>query len=421
MSRPPVAARTFAMMLLATVTFVACSSRAPERMVIERADLAAPPAGPGASTPYLATAADGSLWASWIEPGPDSVWMLRAAHRAAAGTWSPAQTIVRDSLLFANWADFPSIAVDARGRLIAHFLRRTGGGKYAYHAWVTSSIDSARTWSAPQRLHADTGNGEHGFAALVPNADGSVDAAWLDGRGTAAAHTGMSHDGESTGAMSLGAGGLDSTLRVRRDTLLDIRTCDCCQVAGAALPNGAIFAYRDRSPDEVRDIAVVRRTGAQWQPSAVVHADGWVTKACPVNGPAIATRGERAALAWFTNARDSAKVQVVRSTDAGATWSTPARIDDGTPLGRVDIEMLADGSALVVWLERTGKGVAEVRAKRVSADGAVSAALTVASTTDARPAGFPRLAVAPAGSVFIAWRELSTPSQLRLAQLTVRP
>ncbi len=399
----PLALATLALATLGLLAGAACrdtASRVPTPLVV--ADTA-PAAGAGASTPYLAAAADGSLWMSWMEPGADSVWSLRLAHRPVRGDWAAPVTIIRDSLLFANWADFPSVIADVRGRLVAHFLRRSSPGKYSYDAWVTTSADDGATWSAPQRLHSDTSATEHGFAALVPQADGSTLAAWLDGHAT---------DGEH-GEMSLGVGGVDSTLRVRPDTMVDLRTCECCQVAGARTPTGAIVAYRDRSPDEIRDIAVVRLEHGRWTAPAIVYADRWVTRACPVNGPAISARGQEVTLAWFSNARDTAKVQVAFSADAGVTWSAPLRIDDGQPVGRVDVEALPAGGALVTWLERTGAQEAEIRTRRVGSGG-MSAAAVIARTADARTAGFPR-AVATERGVFVTWRELTTPSRIRMA------
>jgi hypothetical protein len=369
----------------------------------------APAAGDGATTPHLVAASDGTIWMSWMEPGPDSVWSLRVAHRVPRGQWSAPRTVIRDSLLFANWADFPSIAVDARGRVIAHFLRRSSAGKYSYGAWITASTDSGATWSAPQRLHSDSSATEHGFAALVPQPDGSTFAAWLDGHAAFGEH----------GEMSLGFGGLDSNLKVVRDTMLDLRTCDCCQVAGARTSAGVIFAYRDRTADEVRDIAVVRYEDGKWHAPAIVHADGWVTKACPVNGPALSARDRGVALAWFTKASDSAKVNLAMSKDLGATWGAPIRVDDGDPIGRVDVEYLLDGGALVTWLERTGKGTAEIRAKRIGANGAVSKHVTVAQTSDTRPVGFARITAAKDLGVYVSWRELGTPSKIRMALLEV--
>lgn len=405
MTRPHIFA---AALLLAA----ACGGlKAPVDAPVLTADIA-PAAGPGASTPHLTAAPDGGIWMSWMEQGTDSVWMLRAAHRKVRGTWTEPRTIVRDSLLLSNWADFPSIVVDAKGRLVAHFLRRSSAGKYSYGAWVTASSDSGATWSAPQRLHSDSSATEHGFVSLVPQPDGSTMAAWLDGHATLMAN------GEH-GEMSLGFGGIDSTLKVRQDTIIDLRTCDCCHVTGVRTSAGVLFAYRDRTADEVRDIAVVRYEDGKWFAPAIVHDDGWVTKACPVNGPALSARDRGVAIAWFTNARDSAKVQLKFSKDLGATWGAPIRIDDGSPMGRVDVEYLLDGGALVTWVERTGKESAEIRAKRVSATGALSKATVVARTSGTRPNGFPRITAAKDLGVYVTWRELAEPSRLRMALLEV--
>ena len=404
MTRLPFRALPLAALLLGAA---ACTPSTPPgdapRLVADDA----PRAGRDASTPFLAAGRDGALWMSWMERGDDSTWMVRVARRPDAGTWPAPMTVVRDSLLFANWADFPSVVVDAQGRILAHFLRRAAPGKYSYHVWLSSSADAGVTWRAPQRLHRDTSATEHGFAALVPQDDGTTLAAWLDGHATA---------GEA-GAMSLGFGSMDSAGRVRPDTMLDTRTCDCCQVAGVRTSAGAAFAYRDRSEGEVRDIAVVRYDAGRWHVPAIAHDDGWVTKACPVNGPALASRGRNVALAWFTNARDTAKVQLAFSSDDAATWGTPIRVDDGAPIGRVDVEALPDTSVLVSWMERTGTGTADIRVRRLWRDGRASAATVVSSGSDARQAGFPRMATVDGRGVFVAWRDLAAATRLRLVRL----
>lgn len=400
--------------LLSTITcfaaltaVMACRDARPSTPVLVSDD--APAAGANASTPYVSVAPDGTSWMSWTEPGADSAWIIRTSYRAANGTWSAPRTVVSDRLLFANWADFPSVVADARGRLVAHFLRRSSAGKYSYHAWVTTSADSGATWSAPQRLHGDTSDTEHGFASLVPQASGVTAAAWLDGRGT----------GSERGAMSVAFGVVDSIGRMHPDTILDARTCDCCQIAGAAVGRGVIFAYRDRTEGEVRDIAVVRHDGTVWSPPAIVHADGWVTRACPVNGPGIAAHDSMVALAWFTHARDTAKVQLSLSTDGGATWGAPVRIDDGLPVGRVDVEYLPGRGALVTWMEHTAKSRAEIRTRLVTRGGGVSRTLLIAATSDARPAGFPRTTALNDTTALVVWRELGTPARLRTARIIV--
>src|SRR6185295_8281760 len=87
-----------------------------------------------------------------------------------------------------------------------------------------------------------------------------------------------------------------------------------------------------------------------------IHNDGWRIEGCPVNGPSIAADGKRVAVSWFTAARESQRVNIAFSTEAGASFAQAVQVDEGSPVGRVEVQMLGDGSALVCWLERTAKG-----------------------------------------------------------------
>ena len=85
-----------------------------------------------------------------------------------------------------------------------------------------------------------------------------------------------------------------------------------------------------------------------------VHADNWEINGCPVNGPAIAARGKNVAVAWFAAKDNAPKTQLAFSKDGGRTFGAPIRIDSGTTLGRVGLTLLADGRALVSWIDSTG-------------------------------------------------------------------
>lgn len=184
---------------------------------------------------------------------------------------------------------------------------------------------------------------------------------------------------------SIGSSGLGAELR------LDDRNCECCQVNAAVAATGPVVVYRDRSEDEIRDIAIVRRVNGAWTSPAHVHDDGWRISACPVNGPAIAARGDTVVVAWFTGAQDTARVRVAWSTDAGASFAPPVRIDGGSPVGRVDVELLPDGNAAVSWLERVPPETGEVRVRRVPRTGAPGEPVVIARTSAARPSGFPKI------------------------------
>lgn len=369
----------------------------------------ASPAAPGSAEPNFTVDGSGRVYMSWLEPAEGGHALRFASHDGRA--WSAPGTIVRRPDFFVNWADFPSIEALGGNRLAAHWLQRAGQGTYAYGVRVSQSSDGGRTWSAPVRPHTDSAPTEHGFVSLWPEGDGTG-AVWLDGRK-------FKKDGHDAGnEMTL----MSTTVRADGTTgaevLLDGRTCDCCQTAVAVTSAGPIVAYRDRSPAEIRDIYLTRRVNGRWTAGAPVHNDGWKIAACPVNGPSLAARGNRVAIAWFTAANDSARVKVAFSEDAGARWSAPVRVDGGQPAGRVDVAMLPDGAALVTWVERIGGDTAAIRVRRVTRDGRPGTTATIASSSAARASGFPRMVVT-GNQVMFAWTAPGKPSAINVARAAV--
>ncbi|MEP6831789.1 MAG: sialidase family protein [Gemmatimonas sp.] len=364
------------------------------------------PSGVGSAEPNLAVAPDGRVYMSWLEPDAAGHALRFSAFNGA--TWSPPRTIASRRDFFVNWADFPSIEVLGANRLAVHWLQRTGTGSYAYGVRIAQSSDGGLTWGSPVTPHRDSAQTEHGFVAMWPEGN-RLGAVWLDGR----KFTKDDHDASNEMMLvttTLGADGSRGP-----EIRLDERTCDCCQNAVAVTSNGPIVAYRNRSTDEIRDIYVTRRVGGKWLAGAAAHNDNWKIAACPVNGPALAARGNRVVLAWFTAPGDSAQVKLAFSDNAGATFSQPVRIDGGSPAGRVDVALLTDGGALVSWVERMGGDTAAVRVRRVASNGVAGAPMTVTSSSAARASGFPKMVIAGANVMF-AWTVPSRPSAIRVAR-----
>ena len=133
--------------------------------------------------------------------------------------------------------------------------------------------------------------------------------------------------------------------------------------------------------------------------------DHWKIAACPVNGPSLSANGNAVVMTWFTVKNDQGQAYAAFSQDAGKTFAAPIRVDDGGSLGRVDIEMLADGSALATWIEFTEQR-AQFRARRIERNGTRSAPTTIAGIAGSRSSGYPRAAVAN-GELVFAWTESS--------------
>ena len=139
-----------------------------------------------------------------------------------------------------------------------------------------------------------------------------------------------------------------------------------------------------------------------------------------MNGPSVAAVGDTVAVAWFTGAQDTARVRLAISTDGGATFGPPVRIDAGDPAGRVSVLFDEEARPLVLWMERTGPDSSEVRVRRVAADGRPSDAVTVTTVAGSRRSGFPRV-VRGAGGLVFAWTVPGDSLQVRVATAPLNP
>ena len=367
------------------------------------------PAGERSRTPRFHAAA-GRLLLSWQSRQADVASVRFAALRDAE--WSSARTVVSRDDLFVNWADYPSVVWLGGDSLAAHWLQHNGPGTYAYQVKLSFSGDGGLTWSTPRVPHENRTETEHGFVTLLPGEDG-LGVLWLDGR---------AYEEGPRQEMSLRfatvpprSGEEDARARID-ETLLDSRTCDCCQTSAVSVPGGLVAAYRGRSADEIRDIEIVRRVDGRWTEPMPVHRDGWRIEACPVNGPVLAALGDTVLAVWFTAANDSSRVLAAISSDGGATFGAPVRVDDGGGLGRVAALPLDAGRFAVAWLEQRGEGGAEIRVRAIDTTGRRSVAVPVGGASPARASGFPSLAIeSRSGDLFVAWTDADA-ERVRLAR-----
>lgn len=374
--------------------------------------VADPPVQRQSSQPFITVGTNGDFLLSWIEPGVKARHAFRFASFDGR-TWSKPITIAEGNDFFVNWADVPSLVQTSSGQLAAHWLQKSGSSSYAYDVNIRLSVNNGASWSAPIVPHSDRTKTEHGFVSLFELPDGNTGLVWLDGREMAGS---ASHDGHGeAGSMTLRAGVITHE-RTVRESLVDPRVCECCPTAAVRTRNGIVVAYRDRSPQEVRNIHIVRYENGAWTESRPVHDDGWIIPGCPVNGPALSSIGDSVAIAWFTAPEGMAQVNVAFSTDGGMSFAKPIRVDGGAPLGRVAINLLPGGAALVMWLEQSNDD-AEIRLRLVQPSGKTSPHSVLATVSADRKSGYPRLARSEEKILF-AWVDTKAEKvRTRLASL----
>lgn len=375
------------------------------------------PASSGSGQPYLQVTPRRQILLSWVEPGGHAKHRLRFAEYGKSG-WTRVQTVVEGDSLFVNWADVPSVVRLSSERLVAHWLNKSGSSTYAYDVLLKYSNDQGKLWSHPIKPHRDQTKTEHGFASLFELQDGRAAAVWLDGREMERKEDqGAAHEVEAD--MQLRFAALSNIGSLEEEVVLDSRVCECCPTAVARTDRTIIAAYRDRSEEEIRDIYVVRLVNGNWTSPQRVHEDGWQIPGCPVNGPALSARGKSVVLVWFTGAQSTPRVNAAFSDDEGASFGPSVRVDNGSPLGRVDVELLADGSALVSWVEWQEDG-AKFNIRRVLANGQLGPPLKVADISAERVSGYPRM-VTDDSVVYFAWTDVQEQKRVRFGTVALPP
>lgn len=353
------------------------------------------PAGENSEEPNLIHGADGNLYLSWIER-KEKLAMLKYA-KWYDDKWSAPEIIAQGDDWFVNWADYPAMAVNKSGDMIAHYLQMSDSGTYTYDVKVVAKKKMDNKWSEPIKLHSDTVNAEHGFVSMLPLEDNTFFLTWLDGRNTASED--LHHGHGEGGPMTIRSAVLSSDLEKSEETELDNRVCDCCQTSAAITNNGPIVFYRDRSEEEIRDISIVRFENAGWTSPKGVNNDQWNIAGCPVNGPKASALDNQLAVAWFTAAEGVPQVKLTFSNNEGESFNDVIRLDQGKPIGRVDIEMMNSETAIVSWLE--GENIV---AAKVNINGSIIERYIITASSTSRSSGFPQIALMN-GKLLVAWTD----------------
>jgi hypothetical protein len=358
------------------------------------------PGAPGSGQPRFAVDAGGAPIVSWLEP--DGAGRALRYARFERGVFSTPSTVVSGADLFVNWADLPSVRPIAGDLWAAHWLKLDAASPGAYHVATAVSRDAGRTFSAPVQLNDDSAAAEHGFVELFPFG-GAIGAFWLDGRQLAE----FSFDEpDKLLGTSLRVARLDESGTVASREIVDELVCDCCQPDVALARSGPVVAYRDRTPEEIRDIVVRRHVAEVWEPAVTVATDGWRIEGCPVNGPAIAAAGTHVAVAWFTAAGDRPRVRFARSADAAQTFAAALDLDGAGSYGQVGLLLEPDGAALVSWWRRATDGGLDLVARHVGRDDALGELRVLAHSSEAQPVDVPQI-VAVDDGVLVAWTTLA--------------
>ena len=356
------------------------------------------PTGAGSVQASWSVTPDGKPLLSWVEPAKGETFALRYAIRQGA-QWSEPRTVEAGRHFFRHPGELPGVIALPGGSFVAHWIEMPNEADEAEFLYVSASRDGVR-WSAPAMAHHDKSKGQHGLASMIASGDREASLFWLQAL--------KGDDGPASLMRSvISADGAEV-----KEEILDPDVCQCCPTAVTKTSRGLLVAYRDHTPDQIRDISVTRFENGRWTSPKNVYPDKWQLNACPTNAAQVHARGEKAAVAWFTAQGSKPRVELAFSTDAGATFGKPSVVSTGQSYGYTSVVVDDAGGAFVSWLERTDGG-ARLLVRYVSQAG-VAGPVTQIATGSRKSLGYPRLALA-GKDIWIAW---NTESKVQSARLT---
>jgi len=292
------------------------------------------------------------------------------------------------------------------------------------------STDGGRTFAPAGTITPPGATGARGWESAAIADDGTLHAAWLDGRSpgppppAAPATARQTSAGDVDTAQPKSAhhhhdGPMKQNIyhamwkpgEAPVEVAVAEDVCFCCKTALVTRGSDVYVAWRHLFPGGVRDIAVARSAdgGRTFSAPARVSEDNWKIDACPDDGPAMAVDGDGAIrVVWPTLVQDAAGARMgifqAVSRDGGRTFSPRERMDAGDAAPAHPRLTDAAQGAAVVWDELAGG----TRRVMLRAPGAAPIALS-----RGRAASYPAIAATTSGFVVAFTDQLEGRSVVR--------
>jgi hypothetical protein len=350
----------------------------------------------GRSNAQVTLAADGdrvaATWLASADAGTDVFAAVSEDGGTRFGTPVRVNDIAGDA--GGNGEQPPRVVMKGRIVTVVWVSKRQGVAGIR----AAQSTDSGRTFSPAQAISPEGVSGARGWESAAISEDGSVHAAWLDGRNAAPMPAGH----HEHGAMRQ-----DIVHAMWRpgepvvESAVADNVCFCCKTGVATRGRDVFVVWRHLFAGGVRDVAIARSSdgGRTFAAPVRVSADNWKIDACPDDGPSLAIdEGGALHVAWPTLLQDGSQPHMAIfeavSRDSGVTFSPRARVDASASGAAHPRIAIGHGAPAVVWDEATPEG------RRVM----IRAAGGVQPLADATGASYPAIANAPEGFV-VAWSE----------------
>jgi hypothetical protein len=287
-------------------------------------------AGRAAADPSIASDGGARVAITWVErdsSGRADVWLSASSDTGA--TFAPPVRLNPAPGRVSSYAESrPVLAMDGRGTVAVAWAAPRDSGDTFDDLVARISRDGGATFDSVRVLNDDHANPHstyHGFAALDVAPDGSLHAAWIDGRAAAG------QPGEPAAAEIYTCASRDQGATWSANVRAADSVCACCRLAMRAGDGGRVaLAYRTMRGN-LRDprLALSQDGGASFALDTLLSADGWRLDGCPSHGPSLALFEGGGHAAWFTGAPPGAGLFHATWRDDGGLAHARRPLDAG--------------------------------------------------------------------------------------------
>ena len=251
------------------------------------------------------------------------------------------------------------------------------------------------------------GTASQSFFTMNVSPEGTVYAAWLDGRdrarmGGSAVYLARSTDHGSS---------FEKSVRVNLDA--NVEVCPCCRPSIAFSGNNTVHvSWRAVFANNIRDfvVATSKDGGQTWGNAVRVAEDNWSINGCPHSGSSLALLGKRLYVSWYTVREGHSEIYFAYSTDGGRSFSGRQSLSENLLDPNHPALFEVDGKIVALFQardpkENSGWGKIAAYYREVDPQGRLSPLVRVGQAEGS--ASYPTLVWEAPGRLFVVWTESS--------------
>jgi len=355
----------------------------------------------------------GIISLAWMEEDKDVRSVLYARSTAPGGPMGSPVRINRPEEIPYWRQEAPALTVAGDDVFVTWGLthpKATPQQPLATELRLSRSTDGGKAFEPSVAVNDDPGVIQHTFDALHRDAEGRLHLSWIDAR------EGKKEPGTYV------ARSLDRGATITKNLKVDEGTCVCCRTAVTSGPDGMVYvAWRKIFEGNVRETVVARSRdhGETFQSPVIVGHDQWVFPACPHRPASMGVdRQGRLYVVWYTEGTDEIPaVYLAYSDDQGKSFSEKRKLNvaKNTFPDHPQIAVDPEGRIAVVWEEQAP--VKRDVVMSVSTDR--GATFTAPRKVNEKKSQTPVVAVNQQGLFALAWMEHGMPGYKIVVQ-TVR-